>query len=128
MAAGRSTLATAAIPGFDLEEVINESGPRAIYGARRQADGVGVILKTLIAQYPTKGEVAELRREYQITARLRLDGVIRVHSLVPHGYGNLAIEMEPFGRSLADHMVTNEGDLDDLAREFERLLSRLNRG
>ena len=30
--------------------------------------------------------------------------------------------------ALADHVVTNEEGLDDLAREFERLLSRLDRG
>jgi dephospho-CoA kinase len=30
--------------------------------------------------------------------------------------------------ALADHMVINEGSLDDLGREFERLLSRLERG
>lgn len=30
--------------------------------------------------------------------------------------------------ALADHMVINEGGLDDLGQEFERLLSRLERG
>ncbi len=30
--------------------------------------------------------------------------------------------------ALADHVVTNEEGLDDLAQEFERLLSRLDRG
>jgi dephospho-CoA kinase len=30
--------------------------------------------------------------------------------------------------ALADHMVVNEGGLDDLSREFEGLLSRIDRG
>ncbi len=75
----------------------------------RETDGKPVILKTLVGQYPRKGHVAEIRREFQLARKLGIDGVIRVHSLVTYGSGNLAIEMEPFGLSLADLMAEREG-------------------
>ncbi len=106
MKAVRATRVTAvSIPGFDLEDVVHESGPRVIYRAVRKVDGEEVMLKTLRAQYPRKQDVAEIRREFQIANKLSVDGVIRVHSLVSYGADNLAIEMEPFGLSLADLMA-----------------------
>ena len=106
MGACRSTsIAGVSILGFELVEVIHQSGPRVIYRARREADGEEVILKTLLDQYPLKQDVAKIRREFQIESRLSIDGVIRVHSLVSYGSGNLAIETESFGLSLADFMA-----------------------
>jgi len=99
----------ATIPGFEITEVVHASARRVVYRGRRQADGEPVILKTLLAQYPRKRDVAELRREHDLTRRLKLDGVIRVHSLVTFGAGNVAIEMEPFGLSLADHLAERGG-------------------
>ena len=109
MEAGPSTNAAVNIPGFELVEVIHESGPRVIYRAVREADGEEVILKTLLARYPRKQDVAEIRREFRIANELNIDGVIRMHSLVTYGSGNLAIEMEPFGLSLADFMARRKG-------------------
>ena len=89
------------IPGFEIRAVLHESAPRVIYRATR-ACGQEVVLKTLRADPPRRQDVAELRREFQILERLSVPGDIRVHSLVAHGAGNLAIEMEGFGCSLAD--------------------------
>src|SRR4051812_7654360 len=109
----------AAIPGFEITEVVHASARRVVYRGRRQADGQPVILKTLLAQYPRKRDVAELRREYELTDRLRLDGVIRVHSLVTFGAGSVAIEMEPFGLSLADYLAERNGSPLAIDRFFD---------
>ncbi len=110
MEASRLTNAVARnIPGFERVQLIHESGPRVIYRALRQVDGMEVILKTLLASYPKKQDVAELRREFRIAEKLNIDGVIRVYSLVTYGEDNLAIEMEPFGLSLADLMAQRKG-------------------
>ncbi len=106
------------IPGFTLAERVHESPLRVVFRATRDADGEQVILKTLLAQYPRKREVAELRREYQIARKLSFEGIIRVHSLVSHGAGNLAIEMEPFGLSLADLLARRDGQPLRLDRFF----------
>ena len=92
------------IPGFALQDVLHESGPRIVYRAVREATGTEVVLKTLRDPYPRKRDLAEIRREYQLADRLNIEGVIRVHSLVSYGAGNLAIETELFGLSLADFM------------------------
>ena len=118
MKAGHSTGAAPRIPGFKLIDVIHESRRRVVYRAVREADGEPVVLKTLRAEYPRRREVAELRREFQIATRLSIEGVIRVHSLVTYGSGNLAIEMEPFGLSLADLMAQRKGQPLGLDRFF----------
>jgi predicted ATPase/class 3 adenylate cyclase len=122
----------ATIAGFEITEVVHASAPRVIYRGTRLADGEPVILKTLLAQYPRKRDVAEIRREYQIADKLRLDGVIRVHSLVTFGAGNVAIEMEPFGLSLADHLAERSGGplaierFFDVAVRLAQILGRLH--
>lgn len=128
---GAPELATA-ISGFDLIEVVHSSSRRVVFRGTRHGDGQPVILKTLLAQYPRRRDVAELRREYELTDRLRLDGVIRVHSLVTFGAGNVAIEMEPFGLSLADYLEERAGrplPLDrffDIAVRLAQILGRLH--
>ncbi len=111
----------ATIPGYRRLRRIHESTPRVVYRAEREADGEPVVLKTLLGPYPGKQDVAELRREYQLTRSLRddVEGVICVHSLVAYGSGNLAIEMEPFGISLAELMTQRGGR----PLEPERLLA-----
>src|SRR5580700_426982 len=109
------------IPGFELVELIHESGPRIIIRAVRKSDRQPVILKTLSAQYPRTQDVAEIRREFQILQRLQnggmqSDGVIRVHSLVTNPSGSLAIEMELFGISFADVMARR--NREPLALDF----------
>src|SRR5678815_1368335 len=122
----------ATIPGFVISEVVHSSARRVVYRGRRCTDGQPVILKTLLAQYPRKRDVAQIRREYEITERLRLDGVIRVHSLVTYGAGNVAIEMEPFGLSLAAYMAQRNGSaraIDgffDVAVRLAQILGRVH--
>ena len=91
------------IPGFELTELLHENLRHVVWralNAARQA----VVLKALRADPPSRQQCAELRREFHILERVSLAGVIRVRSLVAYGSGNLAIEMDAFGRSLADAM------------------------
>lgn len=98
------------IPGFRIGERVHQSGPRVVYRAVREAQGDEVILKTLSARYPTKHDLAEIHREFQIAQGLQsISGVIRVHALMTHGHGNLAIVMESFGISLADFLAERAG-------------------
>lgn len=108
--------AIAPIPGFEIVATLNETPSRVVYRAIRAADGLPVVIKTLSAQYPRKTDVAELRREFQIVRALELDGVIRMHSLESWGAGNVAIVMEPFGRSLADCLLAEGPRSIPLAR------------
>jgi len=102
---------TVTIPGFEILETVHASPPRVVHRARRLSDGQAVMLKTLALQYPARREVAEIRREFDIAHGLDIEGVIEVHSLVSHGEGNLAIEMEPFGISLAEYLTRLGGPI-----------------
>jgi predicted ATPase/class 3 adenylate cyclase len=95
---------THAIPGFAVTEKVCDSFPHVVYRATRETDGETVVLKTLAADYPKKEDLASLQREYRITRNLDVDGVIRVHDLVAHGQGNLALVMEGFGISLRAYL------------------------
>jgi len=121
--AGTDNAALPAIPGFAVVERIHDSARRVVYRAVRDADNQSVILKTLLAHYPRKRDVAELRREFQIARKVQFDGVIAVHSLITYGAGNLAIEMEPFGLSLADFLVERDGEPFELDRFFDVAVS-----
>ena len=114
------------IPGYRILSTIHESAPRIVLLAESLEDSRQVVLKTLSAHLPRRPDVAELRREYQIARNLKdVPGVIQVHNLVSHGEGNVAIEMEPFGRSLA-HLMQERGeaplDLPPQLRDFTREL------
>jgi predicted ATPase/GAF domain-containing protein len=112
------------IAGYEIGAPIHRSRLRSIYAAVRLADGLPVVIKTLNAEYPSKQDVAQLRREFEIIQRLQpVEGVIRVHALEPHGNGNVAIVLEPFGRSLAKRIAAQRGRTFPLERFFKILIS-----
>lgn len=124
MQAGQSPRTTALnIPGFERMALVHQSRSHVVYCAHRTSDGHPVILKTLLAKYPHKLEVAEIRREFQIVSKLNIDGIIRMHSLLTYDQGNLAIEMERFGISLAELISQSDGKPLPLDRFFSIAVS-----
>ncbi|HEY5218872.1 MAG TPA: serine/threonine-protein kinase, partial [Gemmatimonadaceae bacterium] len=117
MATRVSAAAGMQIPGFEIAEVLQQSGPRVLLRARR-ATGESVMLTTLRAQYPDPRDVAELRREFDIVQGVDLPGVVRTRSLVSWGSGNFAIELEQAGTSLAERLATAPGQPMPLAEFF----------
>jgi predicted ATPase/serine/threonine protein kinase/class 3 adenylate cyclase len=99
------------IPGYLLTEKISESSPHVVYLATREKDGEEVVIKTLIAKYPKKEDLAGIQREYQITSELQSEGIIRLQELVPFGHGNLGIVMEKFGISLSQYLANCKNQL-----------------
>ncbi len=94
------------ISGYEIGANIHRSRLRSVYAARRLADSLPVVIKTLSAEYPSRQNVAELRREFLIIHRLQpVEGVIRAYALESYGNGNVAIVLEPFGRSLAEQIA-----------------------
>lgn len=123
--------AAVALPGYAAASPPEERGPWVTWRAVAD-DGTPVAVRTLRAQYPRLRDLAELRREYDVLARLATPGVVRARALVPHGAGNLALVTEAFGRPLAEHLAERAGaplPLDQffaLVTRLARVLGRLH--
>ncbi|TVP54853.1 MAG: GAF domain-containing protein [Gemmatimonadales bacterium] len=124
--------AGAAIPGYSIRGRLRVSERHVLFDAVRDSDGAGVVLKVPRAGHPRARDLAELRREHRILRGLDAEGVIDVGPLVSWGAGNLALEMERFGRSLADRLRDGAGPLPvdrvlDLGITLARILDRIHR-
>lgn len=105
------------IPGYEVFEAIHRTDLRSIYRARRLSDGLDVVIKTLEPEYPTRQQVAELRRESQVLGRLqKVPSVIRAYTLESYGNGNVALALESFGRSIVDQIAAEGRRTLPLAR------------
>lgn len=98
------------LPGYELGTVLYRSGGRVVYRALRLADGAPVAVETLDALYPDRQQVAGIRREGAIARRLaKVDGVRRVHAILPHGSGNLALVGDLFESTLESRLARTGG-------------------
>ncbi|MCG8311781.1 MAG: AAA family ATPase, partial [Pseudomonadales bacterium] len=99
------------LPGYKVGSILGRCGGRVVYRARRLDDGLAVAIETLEAEYPDRQQVAGLRREGAIAQRLAdVDGVRKVHAVLPHGSGNLALVTELLGSSLKIRLAQSSGD------------------
>ena len=121
------------LPGYEVGPVLCRSGGRVVYRARRLADGAAVAVETLDAEYPERQQVAGIRREGAIAQRLaEVEGVRKVHAVLPHGSGNLALVGELFESSLESHLARVGGDglplaeLLDIALHLVRTLGGIH--
>lgn len=66
---------------YKLLEKINVGLNTIVYRAERREDRTAVIIKTLIADYPTLEEIMQLRHEYEISRHLNLEGIVKPYGL-----------------------------------------------
>ncbi len=90
------------LPGYTIRSCLWRHTGRVAYGAQRLADGAPVTIETLDAEYPDRKQAAALRHEASITARLEgTEGVRKIHQIIPHGSGNLALITDHYDSTLA---------------------------
>ena len=90
------------LPGYRLVSCLWRTGGRIAYKAQRASDNADVTIETLDTEYPDRRQVAALHHEASIVSRLEgLDGVCRIHQVVNHGSGNLALVTDHYETSLA---------------------------
>ncbi|MBR9865642.1 MAG: diguanylate cyclase [Oceanospirillales bacterium] len=98
------------LPGYETDSIIYRADGRVVYRARSTADGAVVAVETLDAEFPDRQQVAEIRREGEIAQRLAdVAGVRKVHAVIAHGSGNLALVCELFDSSLKAYLALNGG-------------------
>lgn len=84
------------ILGYQILSTLYESYNSLIYRARREKDGLPVVLKILKEDYPTSEELARYQQEYEITKSIHLEGVIKTYGI--DRYQNTpVIILEDFG-------------------------------
>lgn len=105
------------LPGHQLVSCLWRHDGRAGYHARRLCDGVDVSIETLDTEYPDRRQVAALHHEASLCARLEgVEGVRRIHQLILHGSGNLAIVTDFYNRSLASLLDEQQHQAQPLPR------------
>ncbi|MCP4755523.1 MAG: AAA family ATPase, partial [Proteobacteria bacterium] len=118
------------IDRYPIRDKIYESVDTIVYRGHDPTDRQPVVLKVLNRSYPSPGEIAGFRREFEITRGLESFGIVEAVDLV--GYGNsLAMVMEDFGgRSLDIQLVSNHLNLTrclDLALRLAEIVGELHR-
>jgi len=85
---------------YKLLEKINVGLNTVVYRAERREDQTAVIIKTLIADYPTLQEIMQLRHEYEISRHLNLEGIVKPYGLENHRNGLALILEDSKGEAL----------------------------
>ncbi len=92
------------VAGYDLGDKLHQGMRSVIYRGRRQSDGLSVIVKGLHSEHPSREDLAQLRREYEITRALDAADVIKVHSIERDGVGVALIVEDCEAISLRAHL------------------------
>jgi predicted ATPase/signal transduction histidine kinase/tRNA A-37 threonylcarbamoyl transferase component Bud32 len=99
------------LSGFQVNEQVFKSERTLIHRGLRVTDNVPVVIKQSSSQYPSHFELARLKHEYEVLAKLDIDGVSKAYSLEKHHNG-LALILEAFdGSSLAEVITSGKTDL-----------------
>jgi predicted ATPase/signal transduction histidine kinase/tRNA A-37 threonylcarbamoyl transferase component Bud32 len=69
------------IPGYHIIQELYVGDDSIVFRAQRETDQYPVVLKALKAPYPSPERIARFKREYEITHRLNLTGVVGAYSL-----------------------------------------------
>lgn len=99
------------IEGFEVNERVFESERTLIHRGIRNADKLPVVIKQSSSEYPTHFELGRLKHEFEVLARLDMDGVLKAYSLEKHHNG-LALIMEAFdAKPLSEVIASSSIDL-----------------
>src|SRR5436190_3170879 len=69
------------LSSYHLVEELHESDRTLVYRGRRRNNNYSVVLKILKGAYPSPERLAWFKREYELTCRLNLAGLVRAYSL-----------------------------------------------
>jgi len=84
------------LPGYTLQEEIFKSTSSTLYRGFSVSDNKPVVVKMLNSEYPSKKELTDFYREYEITNKLRGDNIICVYGIQKNN-NSLCIVMEDIG-------------------------------
>ncbi len=92
------------IKQYKITDRLAEIGSTLVCRGRRTGNGEPVVLKILKTDVATRDEVARFRREFEITSKLNLPGVVKVRGLEEYR-GGLMMVMEDIGGQSLDRIL-----------------------
>jgi len=98
---------------YKLLEKINVGLNTVVYRAERKEDRTAVIIKTLIADYPTLQEIMQLRHEYEISRHLNLEGIVKPYGLENYRNGLALILEDSKGEALKNFLNGRQLELKE---------------
>ncbi len=93
------------LPGYKITEVVQLGVKSIIYRAVRESDRSPAIVKILNTEYPTIEQITRLRHEYKISSDLKLEGIVKPHSLEKYKNSFALILEDCGGQSLRHHLA-----------------------
>jgi predicted ATPase/signal transduction histidine kinase len=94
------------LPGYEVGDLLHDSGTSAVYRARRLSDGARVVVKRTHGSAVSVRQLTRYRNEHELLRSLDSPGVVKVHELLRH-QGQLALVLEEFaGVPLTDWIAT----------------------
>ncbi|MBF2047946.1 MAG: AAA family ATPase [Elainella sp. C42_A2020_010] len=100
-------LDTCLLPGYHLTEVVHVGAETILYRGWSQSHQQPVILKTLKADYPNLSQLTRLKHEYQITASLDLEEIVKTYGLEIHQH-RVVLVLEDFGGRSLNHWLAEQ--------------------
>ncbi|MBD2552821.1 AAA family ATPase [Limnothrix sp. FACHB-708] len=96
------------IPGYTITEQLYRGSRTAVYRAVQDGDQRSVVLKILLSDYPTFGELVQFRNQYAIAKNLNLPGIIHPLTLQPFGNGYVMVMEDWGGVSLNQYLQQHQ--------------------
>ncbi|MEG4006678.1 AAA family ATPase [Microcoleus sp. Pol11C1] len=112
---------------YKLIEKIHEGLNTVVYRAERREDRTAVIIKALIAEYPTLEEIMQLRHEYEISRHLNLEGIVKPYGLENHHHGLALILEDSRGEALKKFLNGRQLELKDFLKIAIQLADTLGK-
>ncbi|KTG17538.1 MULTISPECIES: diguanylate cyclase [unclassified Guyparkeria] len=98
------------LPGYEIGPVLRRGRERIVYQARQSEWGHPVVVETLATPFPSRRQVADIRRDGHLSRRLAdVAGVLKVHAVLAQGSGNVALITEPVVHTAADRLAGRDG-------------------
>jgi len=114
------------IPGYQNVKQIHEGLYSVVCRAQREEGNISVFLKILKNDYPAPEEISRLQREFEITQKVAMDGVVRAYGLHFHGNICFLVLGDIGGKTLATILAEKkESNLFLTMEEFLPLALRI---
>jgi diguanylate cyclase (GGDEF)-like protein len=114
------------IPGYHIKDVVFKSERSTIFRARRNADEVAVVIKLLNREYPSEEEYSEFFREFEITEKLKSQGIIEVFSFEKINNSPAIIMQDTGGDAVDKLLVTKKLNLVEKLSLVVQMIDSLN--